>query len=169
MRLHSWCAALVCSNPLVGYNLPTSIREERKPPYHPFATAMTAEPFLLTAYSPKKFSKAALHKGFSRNALKPVSKIELLKDTRKKGHLCHELLVFTVANEGRELHLYFERELDDSDDGEGVRAKVVFAWRLFRGKAYDILEFHEAGCEEDVEKKACTIPSECPGWLWHIH
>lgn len=137
----------------------------RERTHHPFTKDMSTEPFLLTAYSPKEFSKAALHKGFSHNALKPVSKIELLKDTRIKDHWCHEFLVFTVAHEGRELHLYFERELDDSDDGEGLKAIAVFAWRFFSGKAYDNLEFHEAGCEADVEKKAWTKPSECPSWL----
>jgi len=122
---------------------------------------MSAEPLLCTgSYFPKQFADAALHKGFSHNALKPIFKIKLLKDSRKKDHWRHEFLVFTVAHEGRELHLYFERELDE--DVEGVTGKAAFARRFFRGKAYDNLEFHEAGCEKDVETKAWTKAGECP-------
>jgi len=114
------------------------------------------EPLLLTgSYDPpKKFSEAALHKGPSRNASKPVFKIELLKDIRARGHWRHEFLVFTVTHNGRELYLYFERELDE--DIEGWKGKAAFAREFFRGAALDILQFHEAGSEKDVETRGWT-------------
>jgi len=122
---------------------------------------ISAEPLsFANTYSPKKFSEAALYKGPSRNAAKPVCKIELRKDTRT-DHWRHEFLVFTVSHERRELDLYFERELDE--EVEGWKGKATFARRLFRGEALDILQFHEDGSEKDVEMKAWTKAGECLG------
>jgi hypothetical protein len=124
---------------------------------------MSAEPLSFTgSYSPKLFSDAALHKGPSHNAWKPIFKIELRKDTRTVDHWRHEFLVFTVAHEGRELYLYFERELDEVV--EGWEGKAAFARRFFRGEALDILEFHEADGEKDAETKAWTKVGEWEGF-----
>ncbi|CAA7264014.1 unnamed protein product [Cyclocybe aegerita] len=114
---------------------------------------MSADP-LLSSYSPKQFSDAILDKGLRKNASKPVSRIELLKDTRTVDHWRHEFLVFTIAHEDQELYLYFERELDE--DVEGLKAKAAFARELFRGPALDILMFHERGSEKDVETRSWT-------------
>ncbi|KAJ3507312.1 hypothetical protein NLJ89_g6373 [Agrocybe chaxingu] len=114
---------------------------------------MSADP-LSSSYSPKQFADAILDKGLRKNASKPVTKIELLKDTRMVDHWRHEFLVFTTTHEEQELYLYFERELDE--DVEGFKAKAAFARGLFRGPALDILMFHERGSEKDVETKTWT-------------
>ena len=111
-------------------------------------------------YSPKDFIRSALYSGPSKNALKQISKIELLKDTRAMdGHWRHEFLVFTVDDGEQEL--YFERHV--FEDTESWMGMFVFAWNLFQGDALDILTFREPECEEVIESKHFSKPSECRG------
>ena len=127
----------------------------------------TADPFpfdKLDGYNLKEFVRAALHSGPSKNALKRISKIDLLKDTRAMdGHWRHELLVFTIDHGEEGLYLHFEREL--FEPAESGKDMAIFAWKLFQGDALDILTFREPGCEEDVEKNSFAKASECPGCL----
>ena len=126
----------------------------------------TKDPFPFAkpdGYNPREFVRSALKSGPSKNALKQISKIELLKDTRARGHWRHELLVFSVDHEEGGIYLYFERELFEDD--KTWKDMAVFASKLFQGDALDILTFYEPGCEKDVETKNFAKASECRSYL----
>ena len=138
-----------------GPNLPTTL-------VHTMPVA--SEPLLFAkplGYNSRDFVQFALYNGPSKNALKRISKIELLKDTRPmNGHWRHEFLVFSIDLEEEGLYyLYFERHL--FEDVESWKDMVVFAWELFQGDALDILTFYEPGCEKDVETKTFAKAGEC--------
>jgi hypothetical protein len=119
----------------------------------------TEDPFPFTepsVYGLSDFVRSALDNGPSKNALKQISKIELLKDTR---NMRHEFLVLSVDNEEEGLYLCFERR--QKKDVKSWEDRAVFAWNLFQAEALDILTFHEPGSEMDVEIKNFAKASEC--------